>query len=223
MIDTPTRDLTEDEIRLTRWLDGELGEDDVADLIEKDPDLIALRQDIARIGGSLREIFPPAEEPPFPELFNKQILRKIEELPANRWQAAWRLFQESLGDWWNESQWALPATASAALLVGLAAVTGASASRISHSEVVHTYAPHPEHSVTSEFVRRAEATVIILDGLEAVPDDYRITGYFRPDSDAASAIASAVVFSSQGDAEAARPTADPAIALQLAALSPAPR
>lgn len=223
MIDTPTRDLTDDEIRLTRWLDGELKDEEVKDLIARDPELIALRQDIDRIGGSLREIFPTAEEPPFPELFNKQILRKIEELPVNRWQAAWRLFRESLGDWWNESQWALPATASALLLVGLAAVTGAAGSRVSHSEVVHTYAPHPQHSVTTEFVRRAQATVIVLDGLEAVPDDHRIIGYFRPEAGPASGLASAVEFSSEGTAAAARPSADPALALHLAALSAAPQ
>jgi hypothetical protein len=218
MMDTPTRELTDDEIRLTRWLDGELGEPEVRDLIERDPELVALRQDMERIGVSLREIFPPAEEPPFPELFNKQILRKIEELPANRWQAAWRLFRESLADWMNESQWALPASASALLVVGLAVVTAAGSSRIAHSEVVHTYAPHPEHSVSTDFVRRAQATVIVLEGLEAVPDDHRITGFFRSGTETGpdAAPAAAVVYSLDGAAE-------PATALRIAALAAAPR
>ncbi len=195
MIPPTTLSLTDDEIRLTKWFDGELDDDEVADLLARDHGFFDERGEVREIGEfvRLRGRLPgdPEEsvEPPFPELFNRRILRRIEEEPRNAWVETWRLFRSSLDDWMGESQWALPVASAALLVAGLVVVTGWESGRVPHSEIVHTYAPHRQHSVKAEFSKRAEAMVISLEGLEPIPETEVVTGYFRDGSEQGLAVA----------------------------------
>jgi hypothetical protein len=189
--------LTDDEIRLTKWFDGELRNDEISDLLAKYPDLHKQRAEMNELGGLVRlsgnSDFEPCE-PPFPELFNRQVLRRIQETPATQ-LSAWL---EMARDWFSGSQWAVPATAMVALTAILVSGTRFGSDGVGHSEVVHTFAPHPEHSASSEYLPLAASTVIRLEGLEAIEPTDSITGYFRTDRRDGHSLASTVVYPQAG-------------------------
>lgn len=193
-------ELTNDEIRLIKWFDGELSSDEVSDLLEKHPELYQQRMEIQDLGEAIRLHAQPGEaepcEPPFPELFNRQVLRRISETPATK-VSAWL---DMARDWFVNSQWAVPSAAMVALTGILLSGTriGLPTNHGSHSEVVHAFAPHPEHSATARFVPSAKATVIRLDGLEALAPTQTITGYIRKPLNGSDALASAIIYPHQG-------------------------
>jgi len=100
-------------------------------------------------------------------------------------------------DWFSGSEWAVPATAMVALTAILISGTRLGSDGVGHSEVVHTSAPHPEHTASSEYLPLAGSTVIRLEGLAAIDVDDSITGYFNDRSDGDS-LASAVVYPQSG-------------------------
>ncbi len=190
--------LTDDEIRLTKWFDGELSSEEISDLLEEAPELFDQRMELEEIGEMIRLHAQPSTEscePPFPELFNRQILRKISETPATRIQA----WLEMARDWFEGSQWAVPATAVLALSGILISGTGIIKPGPSHSEVLHTFAPHPEHEASALYLPLAEATIIRLEGLQEISPSKQIIGYFRPQGTSPDRLASAVAYPLHGE------------------------
>ena len=189
--------LTDDEIRLTKWFDGELRNDEISDLLAKYPDLHKQRAEMNELGGLVRlsgNLDCEPCEPPFPELFNRQVLRRIQETPATQ-LSAWL---EMARDWFSGSQWAVPATAMVALTAILVSGTRFGSDGVGHSEVLHTFVPHPEHSASSEYLPLARSTVIRLEGLQALAASDSITGFLPHDRSDVSSLASAVVYPQSG-------------------------
>jgi hypothetical protein len=187
----------DDEIRLTQWFDGELSDAEISDLLAKDPDLCRQKKEIERIGELVRlnaasEV--ETDEPPFPELFNRQVLRRIQETPATHL----RTWLETAHDWFTGSQWGVSAAAMVALTGILLSGTKFGSSTPTHSEVVHTFAPHPQHHATAEYLPLASATIIRLDGLEAMNPKASITGYFQNDLNPNQRLASTVIYRHDG-------------------------
>ncbi|MEM7603101.1 MAG: hypothetical protein AAF357_17020, partial [Verrucomicrobiota bacterium] len=68
-----------DEIRFTKWLDGELDDHAAGEVLRDCPELKAERDALMAAGEELREQFPAEIEVPFADGFNRQVLRRIQE------------------------------------------------------------------------------------------------------------------------------------------------
>lgn len=164
-----------DETKLALWLDDELKGEELAAFdawVADKPEHLAAREEIRRFRSLMAAALPSSEEPPFGELFNGRIARAIREQPEASNVVPIRRFQ------WR------------ALLVPLAACAGMvlafwGGTRIHHGppEIDVTGAPRaipvepivytPERGVSADWFasQDAAATVIVLNGVAAIPDE----------------------------------------------------
>jgi hypothetical protein len=158
---------------LTRWIDDDLFGQELIDFeatIADDREMYdAMREEAKGLGNMMRANFASSVEPPYPDFFNSQIQKHIrdgmdEKLPE----------KASIGSqiWsWFRSPFTLAAAAAVALLL-----TFNRQQDESHTLVSSTFSPNPNVVATSFFSEDANATVIVLEGLDAIPDDREIVG-----------------------------------------------
>jgi hypothetical protein len=164
-----------DESTLARWLDDELQGAELAAFdasVRGATDLLARRQQVRAWRAALAAALPATIEPPYPEFFNSRIARAIraQTAPPRRLAraAAWRT-------WW------MPASAAAGM--ALAFWVGTKAGGVTRVVTVTNPAPvpvathvptvyTPERGVDAEWFSSSDAaaTVIVLEGVEAIPD-----------------------------------------------------
>lgn len=164
-----------DDAKLALWLDDELHGDELAEVeawAGKDPGHVAAREEIRRWRSMISSSVPASVEPPYADLFNGRIAKAIREpLP--------------------ESVVAMPARGFSlrAILMPLAACAGMvfafwlggkTQNRVPEIDV--TGAPKaipvepivytPDRGVEAEWFASddASATVIVLNGVDAIPD-----------------------------------------------------
>lgn len=175
-----------DESTLALWLDDELTGDALAAVeawAASQPEQLAAREGIRRWRATLAAAIPASEEPPYPEFFNSRVLQAIREQKPKT--AVARKSPLSWNSWW------MPAAACAgmamAFWVGKNSRTAPdydamNAPRaIPVEPVVYT----PETGVKAEWIAssKASATVIVLNGVTAIPDatDFSETVYVPMD------------------------------------------
>jgi negative regulator of sigma E activity len=169
MKEEPNSPLAEE--KLTRFIDG----------LESEPLHPSWVQEKAaahQLGQLLRSHLPSRQEPPAEEFFTSQIMQRIaEEAPApTRALAPQKLpFFERFRIWF-----APLATATALLVVG---------GYVLHRQTPtardsFAYTPMPNVTATLEYNDAAEATVINLEGLEAIPDTQEIKAFNVASNDA---------------------------------------
>ncbi|MEI7911626.1 MAG: hypothetical protein WCK77_18490 [Verrucomicrobiota bacterium] len=171
------------DITLARWLDDDLQGPELAAFessVHADPALLARRQQRREWRATLAAAIPAVIEPAYPEFFNHRIAKAIREQwttqpparttppPARPAAAWWRV-------WW------MPATAVAGMTLAfwvgtkngqvtrvVALADPASAPLVVPAPAVYT----PEHGVAAEAFTSpdAAATVIVLEGVDAIPD-----------------------------------------------------
>jgi len=168
-----------DETTLARWLDDDLQGPERRAFeisIQGDADLFARRQAARDWRAAVATVIPAVVEPPYPEFFNHRIERAIREQvpkPTLRKAAVWR-------GWW------MPATALAGMVLAFwgGTMTGgrvtpvravANSGPATVPVVAGTEGPTvytPEHGVDAEWFSSpdAAATVIVLEGVDAIPD-----------------------------------------------------
>jgi hypothetical protein len=166
-----------DETKLALWLDDELKGEELAAFgkwVADHPGHLAAREDTRRWRKFMRESLPAAEEPPYGEFFNARILRAV-QAPADdrapigaRPRSAWR-----------------PLLVPIAACAGMAFtfLLGARSQRSAVPEISVAGAPKaipvepilytPERGVKAEWHHSAgaSATVIVLNGVDAIPDE----------------------------------------------------
>lgn len=183
-----------DRIRVTRWIDGELADQDVSDLLERHPELPEEKRSILETGKLLRQQLLAGKEVPYPDFLNSEIERRIGEDPYESDEPA-RLFPT-----FERMKWiAFAGTLACVAVLGAKGLGwfGASQSPLpwERSLIVSTYAPNAAHSVAANWVEGAAATVITISGLEAVPVSTEIIGFSPARSQRDGAIASTTFFS----------------------------
>ncbi len=165
-----------EEELITRWIDGEL---DAAEQVEFDK-LAAADPDFperakaasAALGGALRSAMEADVEPPYPDFFNSQIQKRIREEVSVGGGARVSVWS------WLSSPFTIGAAVAACAVIAMLLVSrGGEGTFSSGSQVVSTYAPDPMVEVLrAEFDAGAGATVILLTGLERIPDEIEIGG-----------------------------------------------
>jgi anti-sigma factor RsiW len=163
-----------DETTLALWLDDELQGDELAAVnawAEQNPEQLAAREKTRRWRKMVASAVPASKEPPYAEFFNGRIARAISEPPIEPAAVATRRIS------WKSVLMPLAACAGMALTFWLGAetksgtpeidVTGAPRA-IPVEPIVYT----PERGVKAEWFTSSEAsaTVIVLNGVDAIPD-----------------------------------------------------
>ncbi len=172
----------EEEKKLTLWIDGELEDDQVRDLLEAHPELVNLKKSAGESGSILRQELPLEEQIPYPDFFNHRVQQRLLEDDETEAELPAATLKE-------ESQF-FPFFTRSRLFAGLAFGTLAiglivhsvigpdSMGSGIHTEIVDTYTPNPQVIASSHFNSEAQATIILLEGLEEIPANIEVSGIF---------------------------------------------
>lgn len=176
-------DQAPDPAELTLWMDGELDGDDltrVESWVKDHPEYLAEREAVQAMQSEIQASIPASIEPPYADFFNQRILRAIEDdgphASAQKASQGLGAIVGKLGKWL-----ALPAAAAAMLVCFY---MGTQVSHLSEPlapivKVSTTPAIYmPDGNVRANLVSSEDngATVIVLEGLEDIPDDFEIVG-----------------------------------------------
>ena len=163
-----------DETKLAGWLDDRLhGEESAAQdaVAGCRPEVLAARDDDRRWRELIGAALPASQEPPYPDFFNQRVARAIRAPAPEPAVVARRRFS------W--SAWVMPLAACAGMVLAFWLGTQTTAAP---PEVVVAGAPRaipvepfvytPESGVMAESFSSASAsaTVIVLNGVAAIPD-----------------------------------------------------
>ena len=168
-----------DEVRLARWLDDELLGEELASFeawVADHPEHFAAREEIRRWKGMVASAIPAGEEPPYADFFNTRVMRQIRESEAVASAApvprrfSWRSLL-------------MPVAACAGMLVAFQLglrMHGEPVGRMAGRQAPAPLAAAqptpvvyvPEKGVKAEYFTSedASATVIVLNGVDAIPD-----------------------------------------------------
>lgn len=169
---------TPDEDLLALWVEDEL---DSASRTAVDawataqPEWIERRDQARQVKSLLARHLPAAVEPPYAEFFNARIAREISRAEASPPAAA---PAASPGKSWR---WFLPASAAAGMALSFVAGTRLSPAPSTVAKAPTSALPAPvlytpEKGVQADWFasESAGATVIVLDGLAAIPDSIEL-------------------------------------------------
>lgn len=174
-----------DEATLALWLDDELTGEQLAAVeawASTRPDQLAARDGVRGWRAMVANAVPATEEPPYPEFFNSRVMRSIRDSAPKAAPVK--------SSFWNS--WLMPLTACAGMVLAFWVGTKTRQSTpvydvagapkaIPVEPVVYT----PEKGVNAEWFAssQASATVIVLNGVAAIPDstDFSETVYVPTD------------------------------------------
>ena len=164
-----------------RWLDGEVDAEEAAkvkSMLESDPELRAEVESLRALSKSLKAEVPADITPPSADFFNHHIRRQIEEAIESDPHAEVAPEAASKGIFsWLGLPWAVAAAAVVALLVLQSPQPGVSPVGGAESVVAAAYTPVEGVTAETYYSADAEATVIRLDGLAAMPDELEVEGH----------------------------------------------
>lgn len=188
---------TTDEHLLGRWLDGELDANErvrFEAMMAADPTLREEAESLRKLGDSLRAHVTMERPVPHADFFNSQIQKRIAEVqgaeerlqtpaaPAASWLS------------WLRMPWAI-AGAAALLTLGI----WMSQSGKPQTQILSLYAPKAGVQATSFHSDAANATVLMLDGLDAIPADKNIVGLNVHHSESDPEVATTTLFGEHGE------------------------
>ena len=185
---------TPDDELLALWVDDALEGPAAAEVdawASTQPEWLERREQARQIAPLLKCAFPAAEEPPYAEFFNTRIAREIARESGG---AVAPTFSRSRSLW----NWFLPATAVAGMVFCFWAGTRMVPAPMvaAPDPVAAPPAPYlytPEKGVKAAYFASApaEAMVIVLDGVAAIPDTFEVpdtASLNAPEKDSATAV-----------------------------------
>lgn len=184
-----------DEELLARWLDNELSADERTAFdarLSADDSLRREAEVMQSLRSSLQAAFPRHTEVPHADFFNSRIQQRIEELRAEEARNA-TVARPAFH--WLSMRW----LAFAAACVVLGSTFWFWQQEGPATIVMATYAPHTGVTASTFHSNDARATVLMLDGLEAVPADRKMVGYHVDHSDTDQQVAMTTLFSPTGE------------------------
>lgn len=176
-----------DDTTLALWLDDELDGEAHAQVeawAAENPEHLASREEIRRWRKMIGESIPAAEEPPASEFFNERIQHAIRSETEQQPVAG-----EISGFNWSSLWMPLAACAGMALAfwLGVTSKPTTPANAAGNLTQPAATSPHiytPEQGVDAEWIDSggASATVIVLNGITAIPDtvDFTAVNTRRP-------------------------------------------
>lgn len=172
-----------DDTTLALWLDDELTGEELAGMnawaLDK-PEQIDAREELRAFRKMMSENISASEEPPYPDFFLSRVsqgirdLEREEKMPSRPVRSVSRSFWKS---------WLMPAAAFAGMVFafGIGKQSGNSPAALAVVPAINPVVYTPEEGVDAEWISSAtaEATVIVLQGVSAIPDstDFSETVY----------------------------------------------
>lgn len=164
---------------LIRWLDGEMSATEhnaFAERLKQDPMLAKEAQELRALSAGIRSHLPADMPVPHADFFNSQIQVRIAQLEADDERArpaatpGWSdLFR------WLRQPW-LTAAGAVALAVISFVLLRPAAELPAASSILSSYTPNTSVHAHTFHDDAADATVLMLDGLDAIPADRKISG-----------------------------------------------
>ncbi len=179
-------DQAPDPADLTLWIDGELDGDELARVeawVKDHPEYIAEREAVHAMQSEIRANIPASVDPPHADFFNQRILRAIEnerlDGPEREVELGFGSLSAVAGKF---GRWLALPTAAVAML--LCFYMGTQVSQVSDpvAPIVKVSAKPaiymPDGNVRANILSpdHTGATVIVLEGLEDIPDDFELVG-----------------------------------------------
>ncbi len=176
-----------DEMTLAAWFEGQLDADLHANMnayLAEHPELIAQKEAFALSAQVLREKSPASIEPPYPDFFNSQVQKRIRE-ERHAAEAPAKVAEPKKGASWLS--WFLPAAAAASFeffagtkfCPAAPAVVKTPVPAATQNDALYT--PYGDVDAQVTHSNKTGSTVIVLDGLEAIPDNVDIVTNRRAD------------------------------------------
>lgn len=189
-----------EELDLIRWIDGEMNETECTafeERLKQDPALAKEARQMRELSASLRTHLPAEMRVPHADYFNTQIEVRIAQMSldtARTKQAApgWGVMFQ----WLRQPWFALAGTAALAVL-GFFLLNPATGDA-SESMILSSYTPNTHVQARTYHDSAAEATVLMLDGLDAVPAERKVSGIHIQRSEVEPELASTTMFDAQG-------------------------
>lgn len=182
--------------RITRWLDGAMSDAEKTAFQKEllaDPDLRSEIASLENLGGAVRAHASLEKPVPNADFFNSQIQERISEIRrADDRRHSAGAAVSWLG--WLRAPWAI---AGAAALLALGAFILLREGKVP-TQVVSVYVPDPGVKASVNYDAAADATVLTLDGLSAIPDDKPISGLRVHHSDSDPEMASTTLYDASG-------------------------
>ncbi len=178
---------------LIRWLDGEMTDAERARFstrLAADPDLKAEVEMMQRMSSDLRAHLPAEMTVPYGDFFNSQIqVRLAQEEP---------LIPEARASWldWLRLPTLITATAAVAIAGFMIMQKGPAAG---DSVVLSIYVPNASVHARNFHSDEAQATVLMLDGVEAIPADRKIVGYYIERTETDQEVATTTLYGKSGE------------------------
>ncbi|HEY1051164.1 MAG TPA: hypothetical protein VGE39_15445 [Prosthecobacter sp.] len=187
---------------LIRWLDGEMTAAESAafeERLKQDPVLAKDAQELRALSAGIRAHLPAAMEVPHADFFNSQIQVRIAQLETEDARvkrlapSAWAsLFQ------WLRQPWLTAAGAVALAILSFVMLRPGVENATSESSILSSYTPNSSVHARTFHDTDADATVLMLDGLDAVPAERKISGVHAVSSEWESDVASTTLYDAQG-------------------------
>ena len=186
---------------LIRWLDGEMSPAERAAFettLQNDPQLAAEAADMQKLSLSLKEHLPAELPVPHADFFNSQIQVRIAQLELDDARAASQRGESAISRFmqWLRTPWFFGAAATALLVAGFAWLQIGAASGT--TEILSSYTPNPAVHAETYHSSEAQATVLMLEGLEPIPADQPITGFNVHRAEPDAEMASTTLFDASG-------------------------
>jgi len=184
---------------LIRWLDGEMTAAERATFdaqLKADPALAKEAEDMRTLSAGLRTHLPAEMKVPHADFFNSQIQVRIAQMEMDDARQKTASFFESLLALFRQP-W-LAATGAAALAVAGFFLLRPAAVDTQHSLILSSYAPGRGVETSTYHDVAADATVLMLDGLDEVPADRKISGISVHRSETEPEVAATTLFDAAG-------------------------
>ena len=178
---------------LIRWLDGEMTDAERVSFsarLDADPALKAEVGMMQRMSADLRSHLPAEMPVPYGDFFNSQIqIRLAQDEP---------LIPEVRTSWLDWFRLPTVITAAAAVIIaGFMIMQNGPAA--GDSVVNSIYVPNSSVQARTFHSKEAQATVLMLDGVEAMPADRKIVGYQIQRSETDQEVATTTLFGERGE------------------------
>lgn len=161
-----------------RWLDGEMPATERSafeELLQKDPDAQAELDAAQHLSQLIKQELPASLTMPHADFFNSQIqVRLAQEDAADQRTSA----RAAKANWlaWLKTPWLVGAAAAAVVAIVFLKQPQPITSS-ADTLVMSTYAPNPNVVVTAFHSDEADATVLVLEGLDELPADRKVVGW----------------------------------------------
>jgi anti-sigma factor RsiW len=162
---------------LIRWLDGEMNTNEhtaFEERLRQDPALAQEAQELRALSAGIRSHLPADMPVPHADFFNSQIQVRIAQMEMD----AERAKPAAAPGWAKLLQWLRQPWLTSAGAVALAVIAFVllRPEATANSFILSSYTPNTSVHAHTFHDDAADATVLMLDGLDAIPADRKISG-----------------------------------------------